>query len=157
MEDSQFVTLEQAIKLRKLGFRDYCYQHYDAAGTLCDNYISIPSYDIICVSSLLKSFNNYKNITDKWDTPTLSQVQDWLIKVKGLVICPCPEAKFVKDKEDYKNSKFIHTGWVFDIFVITSDNRLTNNPNKKEKILYSSFNEALSAGINTCLEILEKT
>ena len=80
MDNDNFVNLVQAIELKELGFREYCYQHYDAAGTLCDNYINVPtgSMNIITTVNILKSYNNYRNVTDKWDAPTLSQVHAWL-------------------------------------------------------------------------------
>lgn len=140
MDNDNFVNLVQAIELKELGFREYCYQHYDAAGTLCDNYINVPtgSMNIITTVNILKSYNNYRNVTDKWDAPTLSQVHAWLRTNKFIDIDI--EVGGLRNKKRY---------YVYSIILPNGD--YLSNTNKK----FFKYEKGLSDAITKCIEMLK--
>lgn len=64
-----FITYEQAVKLKELGFDwgcDHYYHLYDEQSTL----------------SALPKFENFNKFDKNWSAPTLAQAQKWLREVK---------------------------------------------------------------------------
>ena len=133
MPIEDFVTYEQALALKKLGFKEECLYHYRYS-IFSDNYYE--SADGAYVSDLYKSHNSKsyeKNVI--CDAPTLAQAQKWLRKEKDYYI----EPRLFYDKlhTDCKSST---RGKYWQI---------------EHGKYYFSYEEALSAGITECLKLLE--
>ena len=129
MNTEDFVTYEQALALKKLGFDwkvNHCY--FDGLEELTDNYIHNSNYD---------NCNSSEYVECVCSAPTLAQAQKWLLKNKEYYVQPA----WVIDKDF----------WVVDIQ--TKDEIIEviidDNP------FFNSYEEALSAGITECLKLLE--
>lgn len=126
MSHEDFVTYEQAIALKKLGFDLYSDYIFTPEEKTCPKYIL--SYD-------------YQGREGYVDAPTLSQVQRWLRKEKDLYLI------WDMGQDRKHNSKFAWYvcdchGYIIDTL---ADDFKHNTPE-----------EALSAGITECIKILEK-
>ena len=140
MNDKDFVTLEQAIKLRELGFKERCYQFYDCAGTLCDNFKYFHGEDAIITSDNFCISHNSSQKEDIWDAPTLAQAQKWLRNGKGLSVEPFTSLK--KEKQTFEII-YVETGFEY-------------NSSKTSSYILDSYEEALSVGIDYAIKLLEK-
>lgn len=159
MNTEDFVTYEQALALKKLGYREPCLYYY-INRTLHPNNVYAHRVDRSSFHRVysVEALSKVRNVAKEQivcDAPTLAQVQKWLEKEKGMAICPCPSAKFVRNTESFKDCKWVYTGWIWQAFIIGTDKVLSNGPEDKGT-LYSSSEEALSAGITECLKFLEK-
>ena len=144
MDIKNFVTYEQALALKKLGF-DMTVNHYYDNNKILKESINNTEYS----NTAYYNFNNFDKLVS---APTLAEASNWLEKKYGLVISPCPEADFVYDEETHKCIKYEYTGWICTILIITLNNALTNGPDINGT--YSSSEEALSAGISECINFL---
>lgn len=135
MSTEDFVTYEQAIALKKLGFKEKCLYHYN----ICNKFEPNSKYgedESINVEDLYDSINTDTLSDIVCDVPTLAQAQKWLIKNKNYYVQP----RYEYNKE-----------WGFTI----------TNLNK-DYIIYIKFGtyktheEALSAGITRGLKLLER-
>lgn len=136
MNKEDFVTYEQALYLKKLGFRELCLYRYEKEELLPNYYYSDDEVD---VEDLYRSYNSYSinNLeyrANTIDAPTLVQVQKWLRKTKKYNITP----KYIGNNY-----------WIAEISILDT----TNISHIK---VYDSYEEALSAGITECLKLLEK-
>ena len=133
-----FVTHEQALALKKLGFKERCYQHYNTKGVIQHN-------DVICnevfqsvISSQLCQSHNNGVPKETCDAPTLAQAQKWLLKDKK---------RFVHvEPKPYENYKFI---WFI------SSHNVPSTWDVRSHISYNSYEAALSASITECLKLLK--
>ena len=120
MEKEDFVTYEQAEKLKELEFGElvfYCYTEGDETLKVGEEPI------------------NWNNGVSFLSAPTLAQVQKWLRKEKNLFVEPrLFYDKFHTDCKSPLRSKY----W-----------EVEHGKN------YFSYEEALSAGINECIKLLE--
>lgn len=85
MMHDDFVTLEQAIKLKEFGF-DYKCNHYykvDEKSLLFENYAIYSVEELDHVSSAYEDLNNNHGCIS---APTLAQVQKWLREVKHIYL-----------------------------------------------------------------------
>ena len=109
MNNVDFVTYEQALALKKLGFREECYQFYDCVGDLCDNHrLSSEEMEILTSSNFCMS-HNIGVIKENCDAPTLAQAQEWLRVNKGFDISTyvhyCEKRRYdgqLKWEEDFR-------------------------------------------------------
>ena len=138
MNNEDFVTYEQALNLKKLGFNEKCYQYYDTSGIIQDN-------DIICnevfqsiISSQLLSSHNSGVPKDTCDAPTLEQARGWL-REKMMVDIEIP----MEPHPDHVRT--------YNIYAICCTE---TNPFAIEGEGYNSYNEALSICITECLNHL---
>lgn len=129
MNSEDFVTYEQALALKKLGFDYKCNHLYENDGTFKED---------DCYGSCNTSKIEYYRKEDYADAPTLAQVDKWL-RSKGLWVEICLEP-------------FDEKGWQFDIFNL-KDHRYYNFA---FSTVYDTYEKALSAGITECIKILEK-
>ena len=136
MNTEDFVTYEQALALKKLGFIEYClYSYHKGVFDTIGN--SYRSEDEVYVEDLYISYNllsKDKQYEDYVDAPTLAQVQKWLR---------------VKHKQSIEPKYDTYQWWCCMTNMSTSD---WYDLDKS----YSSYEEALSAGITECLKLLEK-
>lgn len=135
-EERNFVSYSQALKLRELGFREECYNYYDADGIMHENsYICNGVFQHVISCQLCNSVNEEEN--NLCDAPTLWQVQSWLIENKNLF----PEPHYFKEGKWTCIMRFLPSP-SFEVI----DN---------EGGGFYSYQEALSRGITSCLEFLE--
>ena len=128
MDTEDFVTFEQALALKKLGFKEKCDYIY--------RFENNPLYSLeerIIRKEYCVSWNNYR---DCCSAPTLAQAQKWLHKNKRYYI------EITYDELIYSyNYRIIRMG----LKVLYKGNKNYNSPE-----------EVLSAGITECLKLLNK-
>ena len=130
MED--FVTYEQALALKQLGFNEKCLFYYGPDKILYPNYTF--SADTLRTTDLYRCCNDSSENNYPIDAPTLAQAQKWLRKNKKHSV----EAQYSHDdKYDYCIKKI---------------NGLWSDSDKE----YDSYEEALSAGITEILLSFEE-
>lgn len=147
-----FVTYEQAVKLKELGFDWGCTYFYDEDKKLTAGYADISGdggfddYEL-SVIDLTCSVNNNCLYRDIFDAPTLAQAAKWLREVKGIIIVCTPEV----DEYDFNDyvRKFITGQWCYELWRNGDEHW-----NSTEK-LYPTYETALSAGIDTALKLIE--
>lgn len=134
MNVKNFVTYKQAVSLKQISFRETCLYHYNDRELLFSNSNSNGEGGGIYVEDLECSHNT----KDKGyiDAPTLYQAAEWL-RNKGYSVEP-------------------HSGDEFDKYEYQIDVKTENPYTKLSENEYSSYIEALSAGIDKCLEILKE-
>ncbi|MDE5888476.1 MAG: hypothetical protein K2H20_00480, partial [Bacilli bacterium] len=102
MDTKDFVTYEQALALKKLGFRELCLYFYDLKGRLCPNGIYIGLFECIedyknkqpvYIDEGFRTENTLHPNFDICDAPNLVQVQKWLRNGKGLSVEPFTSLK----------------------------------------------------------------
>lgn len=137
MNIEDFVTYEQALALKKLGFDERCLYYYNVNEQIVAN--ERDYQEEVSVKDLYISYNSEYTSYNRIDAPTLAQAQKWLRKEKNL--CVCSEIDIV-DTEDNK--------YFWTIYKLPSKKQIWKT------ISFDSPEEALSAGITECLKILEK-
>ena len=150
MNTEDFVTYEQALSLKKLGFIEECLYYYDLEGRLCPNGINIGLFECVedyknkqpvYIDEGLHTENLLCPNIDICDAPTLAQAQGWLRKEKNYYVNPDAD---------------VSDCWLWEIVNLRNSDlvcmwNLSNQPNH-----YNSYEKALSAGITECLRILER-
>lgn len=133
MNKEDFVTYEQALALKKLGFNERCLYYYNANEQIVAN--ERDYQEEVSVKDLYISYNSEYTSYNRIDAPTLAQAQKWF-RQKGYSI----EAMLCVNKT-----------YRCDIFSIEDFRHVSF------KIMdMTSYEEALSAGITECLKLLEK-
>lgn len=135
MED--FVTYEQALALKRLGFKEECLFFYNVHGEFNPNSVYDGYSD---VNDASRSLNLQGRSKLAGDAPTLVQTQKWLRKEKGLyLIWDMGQDR----KHDSKFAWYVcdRHGYIVDTLA--------------SEIKYDSPEEALSEGITECLNFLE--
>ena len=130
MNIKNFVTYQQALDLKKLGFTEECLYYYDNSKTLHSNYVS--GLDFAEIDDLLTSNNLYYPNLEYIDAPTIFQAQNWLRDVKSI------DVHYHYGKKHGKWTYFYGEEW--------------RQPSYQEE--FDSPIEALSAGITACLIFL---
>lgn len=128
VSQEDYVSYSQALELRRLGFTEYCDYIYNSENHICPKVIL--SY-------------NYQDREDHVDAPTLWQVQSWLRKEKGLIICHEPDF--------YKGEKPL-MGYHYSLY--EKDKGMSSYILSSE--VYNTLEEAISSGISECIKLLEK-
>lgn len=147
MNTEDYVTYDQAVKLKEMGFDwgcAYCYEK----GRLTSNYnfVSeflgfIDNYKILTENLTYSVNKNCPNI-DVFDAPTLSQAVKWLREVKGILVVCTPEEEYYN-----YNFKYLTGNWICELWRGKEDNW---NPTEK---VYQTYEDALSDGINEALKL----
>ena len=132
----QFVTYEIALKLKELGFDEYCFAHY------CNE-------DLITKTAILKSStmqyyqqnninpsNQYKD--QKCTAPLWQQVIDWFREVKNIIV-----------EVWYDNTQDDGFSWLYEIYI-------DNNEHQHDGSYYDSFYEAREQAILKAIELCRK-
>lgn len=129
MNSEDFVTYEQALALKKLGFREECLYYYNVYNIFSPNLNYEENIDN--VNDLLFSHNIHAAGKEVCDAPTLWEAQKWLRKEKGYFV----EVRFMRmDAYTYEIYGKIH---------------------RSDYTVYPTPEEALSAGITECIKLLE--
>ena len=155
MNNEDFVTYEQAAKLKELGFDWECTHFYDCF----DLDILISSSEIvsndggvaytISVDNLSHNFN-----LDNGDgfngasAPTLAQVAKWLREVKDIII----GIDFDNWHDKYECHVYKRMGYSGENIRDTYGSRLVTNEFHED---FDTYEEALSEGINKAIELLK--
>ena len=161
MNTEDFVTYEQALALKKLGFREPCLYFYDLERRLCPNGINIGPFDCIedyknnqpvYIDEGFRTENFLHPNFDICDAPTLAQAQAWLRDCKNTIVIAEPDW----DEEIQCLSDYLTGKWYFTVWKDRNRVRCNFNPNKEceEVWLFESYEQALSAGIDAALELL---
>ena len=134
MNTEDFCTYEQALALKKLGFRDKCLYHYNILNEFVPNNFNAED-ETVTVDDLYDSLNKDTLSDIVCDVPTLAQAQKWFREVKGTDIEP--RIWLVGGKREYRP------------YVMP--------PKCKDYIACppkDTYELALSAGIDAALELL---
>lgn len=144
-----YVSYEQAVKLKELGFggnglRDYIRQGY---------YI-FPNGNISPIKhdgdGILVQFR--KEDAERIPAPRLDQAQTWLRESKDAIVIAEPYWECeIEDDSDYLTGKWCFTVWKDGSRVLCN---FDPNKDTEEIWLFDSYESALSAGIDKALELL---
>ena len=131
MSHEDFVTYEQAVKLKSLGFDWFCNHYYDKSEEIGEyNDSSFSNYD---------NFNSIDFVEGIVSAPTLSQAQKWLREVKKIYVFSHIIGNPPRDKCKYY--------WKVE----TNNSRTVDSSSITE--LFLTYEEALSAGIGRAIEL----
>lgn len=133
MNAEDFVTYEQALALKKLGFNENCFYHYNLNKELRANF-SIDNNACIIEGYFLRNNTNFSICIT---APTLAQAQKWILTNNKVFITV--EPYFVNwENGNYSNPKYEY------IIVDNDGNRYESS---SRKTYFDSPEEAMSAGI----------
>ena len=137
--NEDFVSYEQAVKLRECGFDEPCNSYYDKTCSNDDEYWHTTRGEVYNWNGL--------NSECQISAPTLWQAQKWLREVKKAVVVVAPET----DMADYNDipRDFLTGEWCYEIWV-------NGNTHRYGMASYPSYEQALSAGIEMTLKLIEK-
>lgn len=129
-----YVTFEQALKLKELGFNWKCIRFYNISQSSYPLFKRIGEYEI--------EFGDYNNKAQHLcSAPTLTQSQKWLREVKGIHVW------VESEPNEYDN------GITYAIYVWDNNKRqYPENYNGIES--RNNYEQALSLGIDKALKIL---
>lgn len=131
MNTEDFVTYEQAIALKKLGFDEYCDYIFTSQGKIC--------------TKVILSFD-YTKREGYVDAPTLSQAQKWL-REKGIHVSVNPYRGYDVDADGKLYN--VHLLWGFELMDMENVDFMDDAGGN-----HTSYESALSAGIEKALELL---
>lgn len=133
MDKEDFVTYEQALALKKLGFREETFKYYFGNDQLqpSDN----PSIFGVHIEAFCDFNAEEGHVKGGISAPTLAQAQKWLREVKNIIVLSTCNL-------DYKNRHSWY--WFIDV----------NIEVEEPEYSYKTYEEALSAGITECLKFL---
>lgn len=141
-----FVSYEQAVKLHECGFDWKCLSYYT------NDYTNDNPEDITREVKLHHNWTspyNHNRVVGRISAPTLWQAQKWLREELGIHIGVTPYSDYSTDADGKVCDRWDF--WGFDLYVVVGGERLTNNDDE-----YDSYEQALSAGIDAALELIEK-
>lgn len=135
--NEDFVTFEQAVKLKELGF-NWDVSYFYTQGELRSNNDTFCSDDgiVIYIDDLMSDMNNY--MIHVYSAPTLAQAQKWLREVKG---CKILITAGDIDKEHYGWDIKYKDIWLGDV---------------EHGNFMESYEEALSDAIDEALDIIQE-
>lgn len=133
MNTEDFCTYEQALALKKLGFRENCLYHYNILNEFVPNNFNAED-ETVTVDNLYDSLNTNTLSDIVCDVPTLAQVQKWFR---------------VRHEQSIEPKYDSYQWWCCMTDVSTSEWYDLDES-------YSSYEEALSAGITECLKLFRK-
>lgn len=130
MNNEDFVSYEQAVKLKKLGFECPCYAYYTKEDAPDDE-----AWFVTCCEK-----SRHQGWPLRWLAPSLWQVQKWL-RERGLCVSvyPSPFSEDINGEYAYKVYQFM-------------DYEEWNDPCAEYA---NDYNIALSAGIEAALKLIE--
>ena len=141
MED--YVTFEQAQRLKKLGFDWKCNHYYQDN----DQSLHINFYENFNKHSKLNTEDEKLIKVTLYSAPTMSQAQKWLREKHNTIILVDTYFKNYKDG-DYSKAEF-------EYVIVYMNFNATRKGSSKDDKLFESYEQALSAGIDKALELLK--
>ena len=133
MED--YVTYEQAVKLKELGFDWECNHLYSHRSSI--DFIDLTYYN---------DFNTTDSSKD-YSAPTLAQVQKWLREKHNIIILV---ETYFKNYMDGDYSKV-----EFEYVIVSMNLNAARKSSSQDDKLFGTYEQALSCGIDKSLELLE--
>ena len=133
MNTEDFCTYEQALALKKLGFRENCLYHYNILNEFVPNNFNAED-ETVTVDNLYDSLNTNTLSDIVCDVPTLAQVQKWFR---------------VRHEQSIEPKYDSYQWWCCMTDVSTSEWYDLDES-------YYYYEEALSAGITECLKLFRK-
>lgn len=131
MTHEDYVTLEQAKKLKMLGFNDECLctliEYHDCV------FIEYPDGSFCMIGGKL---SDHEKPFKTYPAPTLTQAAKWIREEHHLAV-------IVK-------LNGVRTMWFSEVWTMTSNGPVYHDPG----VLFESYDEALSHGISKALELL---
>ncbi len=136
MNTDDFVSYEQAVKLKECGFDESCI-----------TYLNPKSYGKRVVIAG-KEITMKECVSPEVVCPSLSQAAKWLREVKGVIVVCTPEA----DEYDFNDCirEYLTGEWTCTLWRGKEEHW---NPTGKT---YSTYESALSAGIDAALELIKE-
>ena len=137
LKTEDFVTYEQALALKKLGFIESCLYYYKYHKLIPNEFMNDSGYYYIPLKHFYRSMNSEcPEQDDICDAPTLWEAQDWLMREKGIHIIL---------KSSFKEKQILYTPYIASY----------DWGRPCEGDFPSEYKKALSDGITECLRILE--
>ena len=136
-----FVSLEVAKLLKKAGFNWDTYSAYNKDGVFADKNRSITTWN---------------DFADYYSAPTLEVAQRWLREVKHIEICISWEIEFEEKELDWNERQYCYDidTHVDNIPLLSIDDDYWAEGYHTFGDSYSTYEEALEAGIKKALEII---
>ena len=134
-----FVTYEQALRLKELGFDRKCHYHYDTTAfkpVICPNYTANDGEGERWIYADDCNLYEDMNHCQYCSAPTLAQAQGWLREFKQIAVFS--ELEYIFGKYFYTIREL---NGKYDDKVIAQEE-------------HDSYDEALSAGITKAMELL---
>lgn len=145
MTHEDFVTYEQAEKLKELGFRWKCHYRFNIDKQIVPNVV----YNNCGVDSDDVAVDvNFRCIGDI-SAPTLAQAQKWLREVKDIII----GIDFDNWHDKYECHVYKRMGYKGELIRDTYGSQLVTNEFHED---FDTYEQAFSAGINKALEYLKQ-
>lgn len=139
MTPEDFVTYDQAVKLKELGFRWDCNHYYDTETNTFVEYVHYNDEGYFDPDA--SSYYNHNCHHSSVSAPTLEQVQKWLRDVHKIEVRICMEFDVFQPKGTWESK-----ARKFDAEF--GDNILYG-------VGFSTYEQALSEGIDQTLELLK--
>lgn len=144
--NEDFVSYEQAVKLRECGFDWRCHAYYT------NDYINTDPEDITRKVRFHREWYapyDHNCVVGRTSAPTLWQAQKWLREVKGLhvQVAPC------RDGDTEKMTWRVVGVYSISEFMGTSEFKVVASYCETD---HPTYETALSAGITAALELIEK-
>lgn len=150
METTDYVSFPIALALKKAGFDWKCHYHYDSdrgSHIIEPNYTANDGEDCqyITADDLLEDNNGWQYCS----APTLAHAQKWLREEWDLHIDVYPVADCSLDADGNVCEEWNY--WTYDIMHVISTRKIVEDEEQ-----YGSYEEALSEGIKSVLELIKK-
>lgn len=142
MNHEDYASYELAVKLKTCGFDEPCLTFYDANKELGR------ALDPDNFNHLGETYQG-EWFTDTISAPTLWHAQKWLREKWDLHIDVYPVADCSLDADGQVCEEWNY--WTFDIMHVMSTRKIV-----EDKEQYGSYEEALTDGISTALELIKK-
>ena len=132
----QFVTYEIALKLKELGFDEFCFAHYFNGDLITKTAILKSSTMQYYQQNNINPSNQYKD--KKCTAPLWQQVIDWFREVKNINV-----------EVWYDNTQDDGFPWLYEIYI-------DNKEHQHDGSYYDSFYEAREQAILKAIELIKK-
>lgn len=140
--NEDFVTYEQAKKLKELGFEWEVMYFYDIKGELIPNNDNFYKAGVVSVKDLAENMNDLP--THVYSAPTLAQAQKWL-REKEIEV-----AVFAEFDGELRTGQWV---WLMRKFTTHLFDTVFSGD---ENLNYDTYEQACSAGIDKALELLKE-
>ena len=134
--NEDFVTYKQAVKLKELGFDWECNHYYNVDHVLCEN--NNEPFSIFTKDTYYENHNNDNDWSTICSAPTLAQAAKWL-REKDICVTSNINIRGGKYKFNWSITLFKEGRGIWD-----------------ESVIYDTYEQALSVGIDKALNLIEK-
>lgn len=149
--NEDFVSYDLALKLKACGFDEPCNYGYSVKMRL-EPEVSFGEPKMVH-SKDQKNYNDNRKGIEKGlsfcSAPTLYHAQKWLREKCGIHVDVCPYSDYSTDADGKICDRWDF--WGFDLYAVVGGERMIDDDGE-----YDSYECALSAGIASVLELIEK-